>query len=216
MYMSGNGIDSVECAIKPIKEILVIISGLAFTMAIFQMFTVKDGIPKDFSQFIQEPISVFVFILIMINLFRFTYGNLRHLDESFLRKHDKITAFDYVFPLIECLTFCIMTIYQNNFIYFFSLFVILLFIDCIWLAKNWTWERLTTEREFVYQKNWLINNLCTFFLLAIFLIIYFFSETHYLYAALIAMIIIAYVNTFIDFRLNWKDIYFPKRNEGET
>jgi hypothetical protein len=100
MYMSGNGIDSVECAIKPIKEILVIISGLAFTMAIFQMFTVKDGIPKDFSQFIQEPISVFVFILIMINLFRFTYGNLRHLDESFLRKHDKITAFDYVSDIL--------------------------------------------------------------------------------------------------------------------
>jgi hypothetical protein len=215
--MSGNDIDSVEYAIQPIKEILVIISGLAFTMAIFQMFTVKGGIPKDYSQFIQEPISLFVFIFIMINLFRFTYGNLRHLDESFLRKHDKITAFDYVFPLIECLTFCIMTIYQNNFLYFFSIFVILLFIDCIWLAKNWRWEHFATEREFVYQKNWLINNMCAFFLLAIFLIISFLSqETLHLNVALIAIIIIAYFNTFIDFRLNWKDLYFPKREGGET
>ena len=153
----------------------------------------------------------------MINIIRFCYGNLRHLDESFLRNHDKITDFDYIFPLLECLTFCIMAIYQNNFTYFFGLFGILLFIDCVWLAKNWTWERLTTEKEFVYQRNWIINNICTFFLLAIFLIIYLLiSNPLCSYAALIVIVFISYLNTIIDFRQNWKDLYFPKRKGGAT
>jgi len=215
--MNGNGIDQVECAIKSVKEIVVIISGLAFAMAIFQMFTIEDGVSKEYPQLIQDPISIFIFILIMINIIRFCYGNLRHLDESFSRNHNKITDFDYIFPLVECLTFCIMTIYQNNFTYFFGIFSILLFIDCIWIAKNWTWERLTTEKEFVYQRNWIINNLCAFFLLVVFLILYrLISDSFYSYAALVVILVIAYLNTFIDFKQNWKDLYFPKKNEGET
>lgn len=215
--MNGNGIDQVGSAIKSVKEIIVIISGLAFAMAIFQMFTIKDGTSKDYSQLIQEPISIFIFILIMINIIRFCYGNLRHLDESFSGNHNRITDFDYIFPLVECLTFCIMTIYQDNFAYFFGIFGILLFIDCIWIAKNWTWERLTTEKEFVYQRNWIINNLCTFFLLAVFLILYrLISDPFYSYAALVIILVISYLNTFIDFKQNWKDLYFPKRNWGET
>lgn len=215
--MNGNGIDQVECAIKSIKEIIVIISGLAFAMAIFQMFTIKGGASKEYSQLIQDPISVFIFILIMINIIRFCYGNLRHLDESFTGNHNKITDFDYIFPLLECLTFCIMTVYQSNFTYFFGIFGMLLFIDCIWIAKNWTWERLTTEKDFVYQRNWIINNLCTFFLLAVFIILYrLISDSVYSYAALVIILVISYLNTFIDFKQNWKDLYFPKGNGGET
>lgn len=214
--MKYNEIDSVECAVNSVKDIIIIISGLIFTMAIIQFFTIKGSNPKEYSQFIQEPISFFIFILIMINVVRFCYGNLRHLDESFLKKQD-ITSFDYIFPLMECLTFCIMSIYLSHFTYFFGLFGILLLIDCIWLAKNWTWERLTTEKEFIYQRNWIINNMCAFFLLVIFLIIYYLvSNSFYSYVALTAIFLIGYFNTIIDFKQNWKDLYFPKRVRGAT
>lgn len=214
--MSDNKLKSVETAIKSIQEIIVIISGFAFVMAITQFFTINGMIPKEYSQLILSPISSFIFLLIMINIVRFCYGNLRHLDESFLIKEEKIKGIDYIFPLIECLIFCILSLYQSIPAYFFGLFTALLLVDCFWIFKNWAWERLSSEREFKHQRNWFINNIITSFLLICLLIAYHLTSNSFRIYLIVAMLGMLYLNTFVDFLQNWEDLYFPKRVESEV
>jgi len=192
-----------------IQEILMIVMAIAFTTAIIIFLSDGTNAPREFGKITLE--SIFAFACVITAIVRFFHGNINYMSSTYNvpdyvaihRKYNIRLMLDFVFLFIQAFIFCCLALYQPMSFEFYSLFAALFFIDAVWFFiirgfSGVTGYRAPDEPALV---NWSVTNFIT--ALCLVLILFVLSEkSHWLFVAIM-------VNTVIDYKLNWKLLYFP-------
>ena len=220
--------DEIKCDIssevkntaKILQEILIIIMGIAFTLTIIMFTTESTNIPKTFLQF--TTLSVFAFICAITAIARFSHGNMSYLVrtynisdyEAIIRKSNLRLAIDFIFIFIQGVIFCGLSMYQSFAFEFYSLFVILFFVDALWFFIIILFSRITykdfeahiAQENMRALMNWMVINFISGIL--ILYVLFAGGPSIELSDKVPMFFIIIMGNTVLDYSLNRK-LYFP-------
>ena len=209
---------AIASTIISLKEIVTIVFGVTITHAIVMLVT--GGHYQALRALEEYPlISVLCFSLLIANIIRFYHGNIRHIDDLYLREpavaspadtglsHYKSLSLDFFIVFLESLIFAAMSFYINTPSVFFFLFTITLGIDVIWYYV--TSQFFPQKELFAHQKKWTLNNWgAILFIVGGYAIFKasFSQVNHFVFAGIVGL------NTFFDFVISWH-FYFPKKQE---
>jgi flagellar biosynthesis protein FlhB len=102
--------------------------------------------------------ETFIFILLILNLIRFFYGNWMSLEKTFdrTRFEGKAYLINFVIVISQSIAFTVLSFYKQLYPFFFIIFVAGLFIDVLGFGLLLT----TDDRQRLrLQIRWLFNNL---------------------------------------------------------
>lgn len=205
-------------AVASLKEIVTVIMALTMTNTLVLLLTGGDySFTRDLADIPAET-AIFSGLLIL-NIFRFYHGNIRHLDSVYgweehrgpiIRPEPRGgLGVDFFVILAQSILFAVMSFYASHPTELLALFTVLLISDVIWtLVVQQPGE---DEAWFSHQKRWMLNNFLT--LMAI-LVVYAIVGGHrtdgLIYAGGAAMLL----NAVFDFGISWK-FYFPPKVVAE-
>lgn len=171
---------------------------------------------REFSQL--PPETALLSGILILNIFRFYHGNIRHLDSVYGSEEQGIPVVrpeprgglgvDFFVILAQSILFAIMSFYAAHPEELVLLFTALLVFDVLWTLVV---QQPGDEDSFSHQKRWMLNNFVA--LLAI-LVVYAIARGDrtdgLLYAGAAAMML----NAVFDFGINWQ-FYFPPKTTPE-
>lgn len=223
MIGSEGGNPKIRSAIESLKELLIIISGLAATNSILQLLesTLQNG------QYSLTRLQLVPSLLCVINILtiaRFSHGNYRQLDEEYSGgegkggSHALLTgsarvAADFTVVLIEALILSLASFLFVNPLQYIALIAALLILDALWFffahtntsdAPNTASDELSVSKS----KAWALNNIIFGILFVIFS---FFRSGDARMTAILVIIFtaLALINFSIDI-LTEVSFYFPR------
>jgi hypothetical protein len=198
-------------AVSSLKEVVTVVMGLTMTNTLVLLVTDNYTGTVDLRHL---PARTTAFsVLLILTIFRFYHGNMRHLDCVYGRSspaHNVRPAprgglgVDFFVLLAQSTLFAVMGFYASRPKELLILFAILLASDVIWTLLV---QKPTDDAaEFSHQRRWLLNNIgALLVLLAVFAI----SEGGQHSALLIyGGGIVMLGNALLDFAISWK-FYFP-------
>jgi hypothetical protein len=208
-------------AINSIKEIVVLLAGLTFTVGISRLLLDSDGRTiRDLSAItISEKLQ---FILLILGLLRFYHGNYQFLDLVYIIKKDAIRdrhnyiSLDYLAVFTTALLFTAMSFFLGDFTKFSATYYLILLIDVSWLLVTRR-KKLFDYSNGIFQidlsgQKWMLNNLGHLLALTAIGAIYAIDHSNLDFPtyslSFWAIIALLYSNTLFDFAFNFL-IYFP-------
>ncbi len=206
-------IERLEHSMNLLKDIIIIIVGLAFTNTIY-WFIIDIGTGSLRLTF--DLIQYALFFIVISTLIRFYHGNVRHLSEDYSRERiieEKRTGFelalDFFFIFLQCIIFGFMSFYSILFNNIYDLFIILFIVDILWFILL-AIASAKFHLKFAEMK-WTIVNVIT-------LVVLFFlrdlalSDPNIIGVRVLLFTIIG--NMILDYGINWK-FYFPRLSTRE-
>lgn len=207
-----------------LKEIITIIMALAFAQAIAYFLVGQNNQPLLRHEFTPE--RILTFICVITAIVRFYHGNVGYISRTYdvpdhlaiARRFPVKLTVDFLFIFLQSILFCVLSVYQTNYYYFYALFTVLLLFDSLWFfvlisySRSVLAEDTLTLRE-IHRKmgammNWMVVNFITSVVMLIILLpqkwakpVEFLPFVPWLFGIII-------VNTGLDYYLN-RDLYFP-------
>ncbi len=209
----------VSSAVSSLKEIVTVIMALTMTNTLVLLLT--KGKYAEVRSLGDLPLQESVYsALVILTIFRFYHGNIRHLDSVYgrreVRGHQVKPAprgglgIDFFVIFTQSILFAVMSFYSGRPDELLVLFTILLASDVVWVLL--VQQPSHDHAGFSHQRNWTLSNVLA--LLAI-LAIYAISGGVSLTGSLVyvgAFVILA--NAVFDFIINWT-FYFPPRQKNK-
>jgi len=200
-------------AVSSVKEIVTVIMALTMTNTLVLLLT--GGNYSETRNLDDLPREATIFSgLLILTIFRFYHGNIRHLDSVYGQKEHSSPivkpapwgglGVDFFVILAQSILFAVMSFYAGSPEQLLMLFIILLASDVTWVLVV---QQPSEDREgFSHQRRWMLNNvLALIAILAIYAIAGGAHRTDFLvYAGATIMLL----NAIFDFAINW-GFYFP-------
>ncbi len=206
-------IERLEYSMHLLKDIIIIIVGLAFTNTIYWFIidVETETVRPSF-----EIMQYALLFIVITTLIRFYHGNVRHLSEDYSRIRiieEKRTgpelALDFFFIFFQSVIFVFMGFYYLiNLNRIYDLFMFLFVIDILWFLML-AMASAKFQLKFAEIK-WTIVNLITVFVL-FFLRDLALSDPSIVGTRILLFTIIG--NMLLDYGINWK-FYFPRVATG--
>ena len=199
-------------AVTTLKELLLILSGLAITNGLIVLVVNGDfEIIKPIKDVSSDFLPLLFFFTLLLNIVRFFLGNMRTIDDCYLNSYKDVASdgtyriknlpLDYTIVLLTSIFLAILSFYIRDFKSFYLVFSIMLLVDILWLLVT---RKDTQDSEIRKQRKWwMFNNIL--FLVPISL--GFFAPTNGFLSVLPLIFIL--VNTAVDFKLSYKFYFFP-------
>lgn len=165
-----------------------------------------------------QPQHIWIFFIFFMIYTRFFLGDMRYLDEKYLERqtedaygerYSPLSRFiDFYSLLLHAVFFFILSSAVTNFISFYKIDLVFLFLNSAWLLfAFFTTESHNRHRiEAKSTLRWAINNLLCSFILFAYL---FYSNNLENKGSFEVFVIVALLNAFLDYVLTWQ-MYFPR------
>jgi hypothetical protein len=206
-------------AVSSVKEIVTVIMALTMTNTLVLLLT--GGHYSNARDLGDLPVEDTVFSgLLILTIFRFYHGNIRHLDSVYGHKEQSSRmvkpaplgglGVDFFVILAQSILFAVMSFYASSPEQLVGLFIILLASDVTWVLVV---QQPSEDRAgFSHQRRWLLNNVLA--LIAIFAV-YLIGGPHRTDFLIYAGGSVMLFNAISDFVISWR-FYFPTTESDKT
>lgn len=204
-------------AVSSLKEIVTVVMALTTTNTLILLLT--SGNYSSVRNLGDLPAKETLFsALIILTIFRFYHGNIRHLD-SVYGEREKLehvvkpaprggVGIDFFVILTQSILFAVMSFYASNPEQVLVLFIVLLASDVTWVLV--VQQPSADHAGFTHQRRWMLNNfLALVGILAAYAIA---GGVHHNNKLVYAGAAIMLANAVFDFIINW-NFYFPAVNQ---
>ncbi len=207
--------DPMVLSVTSLKELFVILVGLAITNGIGQIVALK----KDPSGYIDlgqalKSHAFLLFSLLALNSIRFYHGNMRHLDTVYTGEQGKggagdLTldrgnklAIDFFIMFFQSMVFTLLSFLLTQPPTFYLLFAVLLSTDGLWFLL--VHKRPESDKLHAYQKVYYFNNLMCGAAMGALVLVVAPRNEGLAWTVLCAVLLL---NTTVDFKLNWNHYF---------
>ena len=188
--------NSVNHQVQFLKQFIVVMMAMSLTNALSGYVSVWPKGQRNLEE-------TLVFILLIINIIRFFYGNWMNLERVFGNTNNKYKGgyffINFMLIITQCLAFVTLSFFNELYEHFFSIYKVVLAVDVIGFSIMSHGEDISTH---VLHKKWLLNNLITVVVLSLVT-----KEVASEYEIFVS-VLICYINTFIGFYFSWR-FYLP-------
>jgi nucleoside 2-deoxyribosyltransferase len=208
-------------AVSSLKEIVTVVMALATTNTLILLLT--NGNYSSVRSLGDLPAEETIFSgLIILTIFRFYHGNIRHLDSVYAQREKMSHAvkpaprggvgIDFFVVLTQSILFAVMSFYASHPEQLLVLFIILLAFDVTWVLV--VQQPSADYAGFAHQRRWMLNNFLALLVLGVILAVYAVPGVAHHDATLVyAGGAVMLANAILDFIINWS-FYFPAEHEG--
>ncbi len=196
-----------------VKEIVTVIMALTMTNTLVLLLT--GGHYSGAKNLGDLPAEATIFSgLLILTIFRFYHGNIRHLDSVYGRKEQSSSTVkpapwgglgvDFFVILAQSILFAVMSFYADSPKQLLMLFIVLLASDVTWVLVV---QQPSEDREgFSHQRRWMLNNVLA--LIVILTVYAIAGGAHRTDSLVYGGATVMLLNAVFDFAINWK-FYFP-------
>jgi nucleoside 2-deoxyribosyltransferase len=214
-------------AVSSLKEIVTVVMALTTTNTLILLLT--SGNYSSVRSLGSLPAEETVFSgLIILTIFRFYHGNIRHLDSVYGQREQMEhvvkpaprggVGIDFFVILTQSILFAVMSFYASNPEQLLVLFIVLLASDVTWVLV--VQQPSADHAGFAHQRRWMLNNFIALLVLVVILAAYAIpGVAHHDDKLVYAGGAIMLANAILDFIINWS-FYFPdvhqERSDGSA